>query len=70
MKEIYKAFEETTKRNIDSVIQHGNQTRIIVRDLESKVQFLQNALASREEDIKQLRVQLASIQMKLFNGGT
>ncbi len=70
MKEIYQAFENTTKRNIDAMIQHGNQTRTIVRELENKVQFLQNALASREEDIKQLRIQLASIQTKLFAGGT
>ncbi len=68
--EVYKAFEETTKRNIDAMVIHGNQTRVIVRDLEEKVQFLQNALASREEDIKQLRIQLVSIQTKLFSGGT
>jgi predicted RNase H-like nuclease (RuvC/YqgF family) len=69
-KELRKAFEETTKRNISAMIEHGNETRKLVRELEEKIQFLQNALQSREEDIKQLRIQLASIQTKLFSGGT
>jgi len=69
-KEIYEAFEGTTKRNMESVVLYSNKTRELVRDLETKVQFLQNALQSREEDIKQLRIQLVSIQTKLFSGGT
>ncbi len=68
--ELRKAFEDTSKRNINAMIQHGNETRKIVRELENKVTFLQNALQSREEDIKQLRIQLASIQTKLFRSGT
>ena len=69
-KELREAFEETTRRNITAVIEHGNETRKIVRELEEKVQFLQNAVHSRDEDIKQLRIQLVSIQTKLFSGGT
>jgi len=69
-KELRKAFEETTKRNINAMLEHGNETRKLVKELEEKIQFLQNALQSREEDVKQLRIQLASIQTKLFSGGT
>ncbi len=69
-KELRMAFEDTTKKNVSAAINHGNETRKIVRELETKVLYLQNALSSREQDIKQLRIQLASIQTKLFSGGT
>lgn len=69
-KEIREAFEATTNKNIKAVIQFTEDTRKLVRELENKVQFLQNDLISRHEEIKQLKIQNASILTKLVRGGT
>jgi len=69
-KELRKAFEEVTTRNVNTTISHSNETRKLVRELEQKVISLQNTIMSRDNDIVLLKKQLATIQTIVFSGGT
>lgn len=69
-KELRQAFEETTRRNVVAIKDHSNETRRLLRNLEDKVDNLQNSLISRDKIIDKLRLQIASLQQKVFNSGT
>jgi len=69
-KELRKAFEETTRRNVLSAVQHSNDTRLLVRALEEKVTALTNLVLSRSRDIDLLKQQLSIVQTKLYSKGT
>lgn len=63
-------FEDITRRNVLATVAHSNETRKVVRSLEEQVSRLQNIVISTGEDIKQLKIQLASLQTRVFGGGT
>lgn len=69
-KELRKAFEGTTKRNIEAVIEYGKDTRTLVRNLEDRVNSLQNLVFSRDKEITQLRQQMGMLLTRLCAGGT
>jgi len=69
-KELRKAFEDVTTRNVKSTIEFSNETRKIVKELESQVQLLLNELSVQKAQMDQFRIQLAGVQTKLFSGGT
>ncbi len=69
-KEQRLAFEEVTRRNVNSMIQFSNETRDLVRTLEQNIINLQNIIMNRDNDITLLKQQLAMIQTMLFSGGT
>lgn len=69
-KEIRQAFEETTTRNVNTILEHSNETRKISRETAEKVINLENTIRSQNEVIKELRMQLAAIQAKLYLNGT
>lgn len=68
--ELRKTFEETSTRNITSMLEHGNETRRLLRELEAKVERLEGDLRSANEDRKNIKLQLSRVQMKLYSGGT
>lgn len=70
MKEIYKAFEETTTRNIKMILDHSNQTRKNVKDLENKVEQLNEQIRIQNEIIENLRKLLVNIQVRVYSAGT
>jgi hypothetical protein len=69
-KEIVLASEEATRRNVQACIDFSNETRRIVKAQEEKIDNLQAIIRTRDEDIAQLRLQLSTIQAKVFAGGT
>ena len=69
-KEERLAFEALTTRNVKAAVAHSNDTRALVRDLQEQVKRLINTLLSREEDLKQIKIQLAALQQKIYRGGT
>jgi len=68
--DIRKIFEETTTRNVKAGIDHGNETRNIVRELEGTVGKLQAQIRLQDEKFKEIKKQLGIIQTKVFSGGT
>jgi len=69
-KELRKAFEETATRNIKANVEHSNDTRALVRQLEEKVALLEGYIKQYDEKLEQLQKQITHIQTKVFSGGT
>lgn len=65
-----KASEEVVKRNVISMMQHGNETRKMLREMLMRVDAIQNKQMQLEKQQDQFRIQLASVQQKLFAGST
>ena len=70
MKEIYKAFEDVTKKNIKMILDHSNQTRKNVTDLENKVEQLNEQIRIQNETIEDLRKLLVNLQIRVYSAGT
>jgi len=69
-KELRKAFEEVTTNNVRASVEHGNNTRKLVRELEEKVLLLEGMLRQYDEKFALLNSQLNRLQSKVFSGGT
>lgn len=69
-KELRKAFEDVTTGNVKTILDFSTVTRKIVRDLETRVVSLELKLIEQNKVINELKMQLASVQMTLFNKGT
>jgi hypothetical protein len=69
-KEQKQALEEVTTRNVKTMIAYSKDTREIVRELEKKVNQLEEYNRNQLVVIEALKLQLAGIQTKLFSGGT
>ena len=68
--ELRKIFEEVTTKNVQTTINFTQDTRKMVRELQEMVGKLERRIANQDETLQQLRVQLASIQTKVYSGGT
>ena len=69
-KEMRLAFEEVVNRNVNSVIEYTKKTREMVRKLEKRIEKLESVIQNKDEEILQLRNQLAAVQTIVFSGGT
>jgi len=69
-KELRKAFEETTTRNLTAVVTHTNNTRELVRTLEEEITTLKNMVVTYTDQINQLKMQVSKLQQKAYAGGT
>lgn len=70
MKEVYMAWEEATKRNVQMILDHSNETRRLTKELEDKVLKMDEQIRIQNTTIEQLRNQLAVIQAKIYVGGS
>jgi len=68
--ELRQAFEETATKNIKAVVAHSNDTRTELRLLEKKIELQDGIIRQLNEKIEALRVQVTSLQTKVFAGGT
>ena len=68
--EFRKAFEETTVRNMRTIVEFSQDTRKLVRELQEEVKHLINALQSRETQLQQMQIQIAQLLQDKFNKGT
>ena len=66
----FKNHEEITTKNLLTIQDHTNETRRIVREIESKVQHLEAIISQKDQEIAQIRAQLVAIQQKVYSGGT
>ena len=69
-KELYKAFEQTTTRNLKMIEAYTKDTRALVRDLEEHVHRLKGMVAARDREILEIRNQMSLLQAEKFKGGT
>lgn len=67
--EIKKVFEEVTRNNVKAAVEHGNETRKIVRGLEKKIVLLEEKSLQQDKTIGELRNQIVNIQMKMYQLG-
>ncbi len=69
-KELRKAFEEVTTNNVKAAVAHSNETRRLVRELEGRVQSLDDLIRNYDNTIDLLKKQITNLQIKMFSGGT
>jgi hypothetical protein len=69
-KELLQAFEETSNKNIQMILDHSNESRKLVRDMETKVLQLEEQVRIQNKLIEDLRLLLVNVQMKVYSGGT
>ena len=69
-KEQRKAFEEVTRRNVIAAIEHGEETRKMVRELQENVRRLQNIILNRERDLESLKIQVVKLLTERYSKGT
>ena len=69
-REVLKALEENTTRNVKAVVAHANLTRDVVRQLEKKVKDLDNLVRQYDKKFELLQKQIAALQTKLYSGGS
>ena len=69
-KELKLAFEQTTTNNVRAMLEHGNETRRLLRELEERISLLEGIIRQQDTKFETIRSQLASIQQKVFSGGT
>jgi hypothetical protein len=69
-KEQRQAYEEITTRNVRAAVDHGNETRKLIRNLEVEIGLLKGVLRATDERITMLQAQIASLQAVVFRGGT
>ena len=67
-KELRQTFEETTTKNVRTVIDFTQDTRKMFRELEEKVERLQRQAIVQNETISRLTTQLAYVQAKVHDG--
>lgn len=68
--EVMKAMEDVSVRNAKTTIAFAEETRKLARQTEEKFKALQAQVIAQEALLNQFRIQLASIQTKVFSGGT
>ena len=69
-KEVKRAYDDVTTRNVQAVVNFSNETRSLFLDLEKKVQDLDNLVRTKDGEISQLRSMIAALQAIVFRGGT
>lgn len=65
-----KAMEEVTRRNVESAIQFGNDTRKMVLELSRMFDALQANVMNMKRDLDQTKNQLATLQQQFYARGT
>ena len=69
-KELRLVFEETTTRNVQAMLDHGNETRKLMRELQEKVRKQDDTIIELNKQIQAFKLQLANLQMEVYKGGT
>ena len=69
-RELRKAFEQVTTSNVQGILDFCQATRKMLREIEETVQGLNNTIQTQNQTIEILKMQLASVQAKLYVGGT
>jgi ABC-type Zn uptake system ZnuABC Zn-binding protein ZnuA len=69
-KEMRKVFEEVTTNNVNAVVGHSNATRDMVRELENKINTLENNILNMQKIVEGFRGTLAKVLQKFVADGS
>jgi hypothetical protein len=69
-KELKKAFEEVTTRNVISILDYSRETRGLTRELQERVLYLEGLIREYEKRLVVLQSQITNLQQKLYKGGS
>jgi len=69
-KELRKAFEDVTTNNVKAILDHGNNTRKFIRNLEDRVAKQEELLRQHDDRFQMMQNQITLLQTKVFSGGT
>lgn len=69
-KELRQAFEEVTTNNVKAAVEHSNESRKLIRELEKKIVSLDGEIRTYNSRIELMQQQIAMLQAKLYQGGT
>ena len=68
--EMRKVFEETSTKNIKTLLDYTTQTREMMRELQDEVKTLKGMLVTRDAESAQLRQQISLVQGILYANGS
>ena len=69
-KELWKVFEENAIHNIKLCVEHGNNTRKVVREAQEEIVNLRNTVMAQQAQIDQMKQQIAVLLQNKFQGGS
>jgi uncharacterized protein HemX len=69
-KEMRLAFEEVTTNNVKAILEHGNTTRKLTKELMDKIEQQNSVIASLNKRIDMQQAQITFLQAKVFAKGT
>ncbi len=65
-KEILAAHTEINTRNIQAMLDHGNETRLMLRDAEVKILKLEQHVLNQNEINNELRRLISALQQQMY----
>jgi len=68
-KELRKAFEEVSNKNIRATITHSNETRKLLRAAEERIKLLEEKILQIYERFDVVQKQIVQLQMKSYSRG-
>ena len=64
-----KATEDATRKNVNAVVEHSNETRRMLRELEAKYSVLERTVLTQNSLIAQFQSQIGFLNAKVLGGG-
>lgn len=68
--ELRKAFEEVTTNNVKAILEHGNTTRKLVKEMMERIDRLEGQIGALNKRIDSQHQQISFLQARAFSGGT
>ena len=67
--ELRKVFEETTTKNVRTIVAYTTETRKMFRELEERMHGYEAKISQQAQQIQQLQQQIAQIRGQLYRPG-
>lgn len=68
--EVKKALEEVQVRNIQTIVSFVEASRQLILAQQLKIDSMNSQIIAQQDLLNQFRIQLASVQTKVFSGGS
>lgn len=69
-RELKKAFEEVTKRNVLAILEYSKETRVLIRETREAVERLRTEVRELSQELEKLKLSISRLQQKIFSGGS
>lgn len=63
-------MSDVTDKNIKAILQHSNETRKMLRELQEKIDNVNGICGMLGARVDQLEQQVRTLQVRLYSGGT